>query len=63
MGGMGLMWLWLLLGLLGLWALVWAVARWAVGPRHQTPEPDALELLNQQLVKGEITTEEYRRAR
>lgn len=41
MGGMGLMWLWLLLGLLGLWALVWAVARWAVGPRHQTPEPDA----------------------
>jgi len=63
MGGMGGMWLWMILGLVGLWALVACAARWVVGPRRTDPRPDALQVLDQRLACGEITAEEYRRVR
>lgn len=56
MGGM-----WMILGLVGLCALAaWAVR--TVGGARRT-HPDALQVLDERLVRGEITTEEYRRVR
>ena len=63
MGGMGAMWLWTILGLAGLWGLVACAARWVMGPRRPDADRGALQVLDQRLARGEITTEEYRRAR
>lgn len=57
------MWLWMIFGLVGLWVLVACAARWVVGPRRTHADPDALQVLDQRLVRGEITAEEYLRVR
>ena len=63
MGGMGPMWLLMILGLIGLWVLVVAALRWIIGPgRRAAPDP-AVEALNWRFVRGEITAEEFRNAR
>lgn len=57
------MWLWMILGLLTVSVLVACAARWCAGPRRTNAHPDALRVLDQRLVRGEITAEEYLRVR
>lgn len=52
-------WLWLGVWVVTLVAMVWLLSR---EPRHSSPE-DALEILRARLARGEITPDEFERAR
>jgi putative membrane protein len=61
-------WAWVPMSIvmLGFWGLVaWAVVRLATGTQreHQSRSPDALEILDARLARGEIDPPEYRERR
>jgi len=53
-------WLWMAFWIVGLVAMVWLIVR---GSAERPVEQDALEILRARFARGEISSDEYERAR